>query len=240
MSRLGSNRMGEIRFLCAEALRPAMDPLIIQFQEAADQEVAVGYANVGTIADRLRKGEVADLAVVSPEQWEHLRQDGLLLPTVRAPLARIGIAVAVKAGAAKPDIGSIAALKQALLGARSIAIIDPAKGSPSGVRALKLFEQLGIATKLRSKIKLVEMSEDVFKVLASGEMDIGINQASEVAASPEVESAGALPSDVQQYTVFVVGIPTTGRHAAAAGKLVEFLLSPPAAALFNTKEIEVA
>lgn len=236
----GSTIVGEIKFLCAEALRPAIDPLIVHFQEGAGHEVAVSYANVGTIADRLRKGEVADLAVVSPEQWEYLRQEERLLPTMRFPLARIGIALAVRTGGAKPDVSSIVAFRQSLHSARSIVIIDPAKGSPSGVRAIKLFKQLGIATEIRPKKKLVAASEDVFKVLASGEAELGINQASEVSASPTVESAGPLPSEVRQYTLFVAGIPTIARQADAAEKLVEFLLSPIAAAEFKVREIDVA
>ena len=215
-----------------------MDPLITLFQEATGCDVAVAYGNIGTIADRLRKGEASDLAVVSPEQWDRLWQEKVLLPTVRAPLARIGIALAVRTGSLKPDVGSIMALKHFLLAARSIAIVDPAKGSPSGIRALKLFEQLGIEIELQPKKKLVEASEDVFKVLASGEAAVGINQASEVAASPDVESAGALSADVQLYTTFVAGIPTTAIQVEATKEFLEFLMSPGAVAVFKAKEIE--
>lgn len=199
----------------------------------------VGYANVGTITDRLRKGEVVDLAVVSPEQWGSLSQDKILRPTLRAPLAKIGIALAVRAGATKPDVSSITGLKQALLASGTIAIIDPAKGSPSGVRAIKLFELLGIVAEVQSRVKLVEASDEVFQALADGAADLGINQASEVAAHPQVDSAGRLPDAAQFYTEFVAGIPTTALQADGASKLVEFLMSPRSAALFKAKEIGV-
>ena len=234
-----ANRVNTTKFLCAEALRPAMDVLIPQFWRIRGYGVTVDYANVGVITERLRRGEVADLAIVSPEQWERLRQEDRLLPDVRASLAKIGIAVAVRAGVLKPNVSSISALKQALLEAHAIAIIDPAKGSPSGVRGLKLFDRLGIAAELRPKLKLVETSEDVFKVLATGEADLGINQASEVAASPYVESVGPLPVDAQLYTAFVAGVPRTALQADIAKRFVEFLMSPNAAAEFKAKEIEI-
>jgi molybdate transport system substrate-binding protein len=231
--------VGEIKFLCAEALRPAIEPLILQFQEVENYEVVVDYANVGTITDRLRKGEIVDLAVVSPEQWRRLSQETVLLPNKRAPLAHIGIALAVRAGARKPDVSSIASLKRALLDSHTIAIIDPAKGSPSGIRAIRLFELLGIAAEVQSRVKLVESSDEVFRVLTDGEADLGINQASEVAAHPKIDSAGRLPDAAQFHSEFVAGIPTTAPQADGASKLIEFLVSPRSAALFGTKEIGV-
>lgn len=231
--------MSELGFLCAEALRPAMEPLLIQFRKAECSEVFVDYANVGTITSRLRKGEEVDLAVVSPEQWQQLSQDKVLMSDKRAALAHIGIALALRRGTPRPEVGTIAALKRTLLECRSIAIVDPARGSPSGIRAIKLFDRLDIAMQAQARLKLVDASEKVFEALLDGEADLGINQASEVLAHPEIDSAGTLPEAVQFHTEFVAGIPVKATHPQGAAVLLEFLLSPRSAALFRSKGIGV-
>lgn len=231
--------MQEIRFLCAEALRPAIAPLVLQFSQTAGYAAIVEYANVGTIAGHLRAGKFGDLAVVSPEQWARLSQEGILTPALRAPLAHIGLALAVRKGAAKPDVSSASSLKQTLLASGTIAVIDPAMGSPSGIRALKLFERLDIVAEVQSRVKFVPGSDDVFRALVDGGADLGINQASEVFAHPLVEAVGRLPVAVQFYTEFVAGIPTVARQADGARRLVEFLVSPQSAALFVAKEIGI-
>jgi molybdate transport system substrate-binding protein len=231
--------MSEIRFFCAEALRPAMAPLLLRFRETGSSSVVVDYANVGTITSRLRKGEVADLAIVSPEQWQQLGEEKVLMPDRRTALAHIGIAVAIRRGTLKPDVETIATLKRALLGSRSIAIVDPARGSPSGVRAIKLFDRLGIAAEVRARVKLVDASEKVFEALVDGEADLGINQASEVLAHPLIDSAGTLPEAVRFHTEFVAGIPVNAVQPQEATRLVEFLLSAQSAALFQAKGIGV-
>jgi molybdate transport system substrate-binding protein len=104
-------------------------------------------ANAGTNTERLRKGDVADLAIVLPQQWETLRQEGKIDPAVRVGIGKVGLGAFVKKGAARPDISSVEAFKQALLNTRAVAVRDPSQRSPVGTYVIALFDRLGIATK---------------------------------------------------------------------------------------------
>src|SRR6185436_13951571 len=102
-----------------------------QFQQASGHTVKVTYAAPGENTERVRKGDPADVAIVSSEQWDGLQKDGKLAPGTRVIIARAGIALFVKKGAARPPIGSVDDVKRALMEASAIAVGDP-KQSPVG------------------------------------------------------------------------------------------------------------
>jgi molybdate transport system substrate-binding protein len=234
----GSARSAEIIFISASALRPAMDQLIADFQQSSGHKVTVSYANVGTITDRIRKGETADLSVTSPQQWDALQKEGKLTPDFRVQFARIGIAFAVKKGAAKPNLSSAEAVKRTLVSARAVAIADPAGGSAAGANALRLFERLGIATEMRLKTKVAADTDGAIEMLTKDDVDLVVSSANLIALSSAADLAGPLPADLQSFTVLIAGIPTTATQADAARALVNFLKSPAAAAAFKAKGIE--
>src|SRR5438876_4063507 len=105
----------EVRFLCADALESSMRELLPEFEKTTSHSVKLMLANAGTNAERVRKGDVADLAIVLPQQWETLRREGKIDPAVRVAIGKVGLGAFVKKGAARPDIGSVEALKHALL-----------------------------------------------------------------------------------------------------------------------------
>lgn len=130
-----------------------MQELIPEFQKASDHSVIVQYANLGTITERIRKGDEADLIIVSPQQWEGLQKDGKINSAPRVVIAKVGLGVFVKKGTAKPDIGSVEAFKRALLNARSIAVANPNQGSPEGAYLIPLFDRLGISGDIKIKVR---------------------------------------------------------------------------------------
>lgn len=234
----GAARSAEITFICASALRPAMDQLIADFERSSGHKVVVSYANVGTITDRIRKGEAADLSVTSPQQWDALQKEGKLQPDFRAPFARIGIAFAVKKKAVKPDLSSTEAVKSTLVNARAVAIADPSGGSAAGANALRLFEQLGIAAEMKAKTKVAADTGGAIELMLKGETDFVVSSANLIALSPLVDPAGSLPANLQSFTVLIAGIPMTAMQADAAKALVDFLKSTPAGSAFRAKGIE--
>ena len=130
----------------------------------------------------------------------------------------------VRAGAPKPDIGSVDALKRTLLAAKSIAV----SASASGVYlSNEMFPRLGIADQIKDKTKRVE-SERVASVVARGEAEIGFQQISELLPVPGVDLVGPLPPEVQVVTVFAAGIAARVKEPEAAGALIKFLASPTA------------
>jgi molybdate transport system substrate-binding protein len=146
----------------------------------------------------------------------------------RVDLARSGIGVAVRAGAARPDIGSVDAFKRTLRQARSIAH----SSSASGVYLESLLQRLGLAAELAPKIRKVE-GEPVGQVVARGEAEIGFQQVSELLPVAGIDYVGPLPAEIQETTVFAAGIPVGASNAEDARALVGFLTSPAAAAIIR-------
>jgi molybdate transport system substrate-binding protein len=229
-----SARAAEITCLCAGPLEPAIKEIIPEFAKQTGHNVKASFAPIGTLTERIRKGESSDLATVSPQQWDELQREGKLVASLRVVVARIGIGVFVKKGAAKPDISSFEALKHALLGARSIAVNRPDGGSAVGAYMPRLFERLGISTELKSKI----VTGRTLQLVTDGQAEIGLVQNSEILAEPSVELVGSLPAEVQNYTTFVAGIPTIAKEPAGAKVFAEFLISPMGITILRSKGLE--
>ena len=132
--------------------------------------------------------------------------------------------MAVRAGARKPDIGSVDALKRALLEAKSIAYSDSASGV---YLSTEMFQRLGIASQIAGRCKRIA-GEPVGAVVARGDAEIGFQQISELLPVPGIDYVGPLPPEVQKVTLFSAGVATGSTHPAAAGALIKFLASPAA------------
>jgi molybdate transport system substrate-binding protein len=143
-----ATRAAELTFFCPGALQSSAEELLPEFQRSTGHNVKAIFTTPGLTTRRVRNGEVADLAIVFPQQWEDLKSEGKLNPTVRVVIAKVGVGVFVKKGTAKPDISSVDAFKRALLNAKSIALADPAAGGAVGIYAPALMERLGISAEL--------------------------------------------------------------------------------------------
>jgi molybdate transport system substrate-binding protein len=227
-----------ITFLCAEALQSSMIELLPDFQSASGHTVSIAYANIGTNSERVRKGEPADAVVLSPQQWDDLKTAGKILPNVRSVIGRIGIGVFVRKGERHPDISSVEALKRTLSEVRTIAVRDPKQGSPVGARVLALFVRLGLHDQLMPKVILT--TDRPYEAVISGKAELGFSTMPEIAAAPNVDLVGSLPSEVQNFTTFIAAIPTNAKEVDAARQFVTFLFSPSAISVFRSKGIETA
>ena len=230
-------RAAEIKILSASALHPVIDALIPDFEKSSGHKVTVVYDTAGAVADRVLKGEVADIVTSSVPMIDRLQAQGKVVVGDRAIIAKVGVGAFVRKGAARPDISSADAFKRSMLAARSIAYPDPAGGGASGIYVASLLERLGIAAEMKPKTKLSTLAT-LYTSVASGEVEIGFNQVSEILAQPTVELAGPLPSAIQNYTQFAPGIVTGSSQADAARALVTFLASPPAQAVLKAKGFE--
>jgi molybdate transport system substrate-binding protein len=146
--------------------------------------------------------------------------------------------VAARAGAPKPDIGSLYAFKEALLRAKSVVYSDPAKGRLSGVVAGRAIERLGIADQMKGKTILVPGAQGA-EVGAKGEAELGITQASEIVPVDGVQLVGLLPGEFATMTVFAGGVGADSRSPEAAKAFLGFLTTPDAAAVFKAKGFEM-
>ena len=227
----------ELKLLSASALHPAIDALIPDFEKSSGYKVRVDYGTAGAVAERVLKGETADMILSSVQAVDRLETQGKVVAGNRIVIAKVGVGAFVRKGAAKPDIGSADAFKRAMLAARSIAYPDPAGGGASGIYVANLLERMGIAGDMKSKTRLSTL-DTLYTSVASGEVEIGFNQVSEILAQPTVELIAPLPSDIQNYTQFAPGIITGSNQTDAVKALVAFLSSPASRTVLKAKGFE--
>ena len=177
------------------------------------------------IPNRLARGEPADVVIMVGYALDDLIKQGKVIPGSRVELADSAIGMVVRAGAPKPDISTVAALKETLLHAKSVAYSD----SASGVYIQnELFKRLGLEDQVRPKATTVQKIP-VASVVANGDYELGFQQVSELLPVPGVTFVGKIPASVQSITRFAAGIPVGAQHPAEAKALLEYLASPEAA-----------
>ena len=230
-------KAAEIKLLSAVALQPGFIALIPDFEKSSGHNVTITYGTAGAVADRVQKGEAADVVISAGPLIDQLQAQGKVVAGSRINLTKVGVGVFVRKGAAKPDISSADAFKRSMLAARSIAYPDPAGGGASGIYVASLLERLGIAAEMKPKTKLSTL-KTLYASVASGDVEIGFNQLSENLVQPTVELAGPLPSPIQNYTQFAPGIVTGSGQTDAARALVTFLSSPAAQTVLKAKGFE--
>lgn len=225
--------MPQVKVMLSAAFKEAYLELVPQFERATGHRVESLWVPSVQMMSRLRGGETVDLVILSAASLEELRKAGLI--SERTDLARSGIGVAVKSGARKPDLSSGEAVKQAVLAAKGIAYST----GPSGIYLIKLFERMGIAERIKPKVKQVQ-GEPAGGVVARGEAEIAFQQVSELLPVPGIDFVGPLPADIQQITVFSAGLHVAAKQPDAARALVKFLTAPAAAPAIRKKGMEPA
>jgi molybdate transport system substrate-binding protein len=180
------------------------------------------------IPTRLARGATADVVIMDGTAADELGSKGLVRSDSKTVLARSLIGMVVRAGAAKPDIGSVEALRSTLLAAQSIAHSDSGSGT---YLSTTLFPKLGVADQIAGKTRKVRgppSGEPVASVVARGEAEIGFQQVSELIRVPGITFVGTIPAEVQPKTFFVGFLTNATRQPDAARELLRFLTSPEA------------
>ena len=228
----------QMKVLISGGFSGAYERLLPEFEQASGIKVTTGSgASQGdgpqTIGAQLARGERADVVILSREGLDGLVAAGRIAAGTDVDLATVGIGIAVRAGAAKPDIGTADAVKQALLKARVVAI--PA--STSGIWLVKeLFPKLGIAGMIN--VKVTPRGTGATAMVASGEADLGVLPVSEILHATGVDLVGVLPSDIQFIQTFSAAVVANAGEAEAGKRLIEFLTSPRAADAIRTAGLE--
>lgn len=221
--------LGDISVATSGTFTAALLELVPQLERVTNDKVVTAATSIGAGADsipnRLQRGETIDVVIASEAVIEQLIADGLIVADSRVDLVRSSIGIAVRAGAPKPDISSVDALRQTLLAAKSIAY----SGSVSGRYVSgELFARLGIAEQMAGKSRRIDR-ERVGAVVARGEAEIGFQQLSELLPIAGIDIVGPLPAEVQKVSVFSAGVVNASQRQDAARTLIRFLASPAAA-----------
>ncbi len=229
----------EITVVTSGAFTAACLELAPVYEHATHNKLLTEFGpSMGTtrnaIPIRLERGEAIDVVILSAPALDALIQQGKVRADSRIDLVRSYIGMAVKAGAPKPDISTVAALKQTLLAAKSVAYSD----SVSGVYlSTELFPKLGISDQMKAKSRMIE-ADPVGEAVARGEVEIGFQQISELRPVKGIDIVGPLPPGAQKITVFSAGIPTTSLNPEAGKLLIEWLASPAAYAAIRDSGLE--
>jgi molybdate transport system substrate-binding protein len=228
---------GDLNVLTAGAFKPALLDLAPAWQAASHDSLIISNDTAGGVAARVVRGEDADLVILPATEFDHLIAQGRIAAGSVVPIAKSGIGVAIKAGTPAPVIDSTESFRQAILAAPSIAYIDPSSGGSSGVYLTDLFARLGIAAQIKPKAVLVPGGL-VGSRVDDGEAQLGLQQISELLAVRGLSYVGPLPPELQHYTVYAGGIPTTARRPAAARALLTFLRGDAASRALNARGLE--
>jgi molybdate transport system substrate-binding protein len=224
----------EITVLCSNGLQAVVADLVPKFEAATRHKVAVTYTLAATIKQRIEGGEMFDVAFVTPAMMDDLIAKGKVSGNTRTTIARSGLALAVRAGAPRPDVGTVESFKRALLGAKSITYV---KEGASGVAFAALIQKLGIAEDLKSKTRLSTTGDEVSTAVVKGDVEFGVLPLSEVIPIKGAEPA-TFPADAQSYIVMVGGVSAASKQAGAAGDLIKYLTAPAALPVIKAKGME--
>lgn len=226
----GVARAAEIEVLTAGAIKPLLQQLAPAFERETGHRLKLQNDTAGALQRRVMGGEAFDLLVVTLPGLQALATAGKVDAASVQPVARVGIGIAVAAGAPRPEIGSVEAFKQTLLAARSVALIDPAAGGSSGIYLAQLFERLGIAAEMKAKAVLVPGGLTATRLL-DGQAELALQQITELHAVPGVQVLGPIPAELQNETVYAAGLSASTPRAEAARTLLAWLRGAKAQAL---------
>lgn len=227
----------EIRILSSNILRGVLQEITPQFERETACMLAITYGPPAQIKKSLMRGDQVDVVLLGAPGVEDLQREGLIVAESRVDIATNRIGIAVHAGEAKPDIGSVEAVKRLLLDARSIVYTDPAVGGRSGVHFAKVIDRLGIADQLKAKSILNDGGLSA-ELVARGKADVAVQFISEIVPVQGVQLVGPLPEELQDITVVAGAITKTALNPTPAKAFLDFLTSPSVAPAIRARGME--
>jgi molybdate transport system substrate-binding protein len=228
-------RAAEVKVLTSVALMGALNEVSLLFEQKTGNKLVIDFNLAVIQKKRLLDGDRADVIILTRSMMDDLAKQGKLIPDSLVNVAGTPVALAVRAGAPKPDISTVEAFKQTLLSAHSISYADPARGGLSGVVASRAIERLAIAEQMKSKTTLVPAGPQSPDLVAKGEVELGIAQASEIVPTAGTQLVGPLPAELGTLILFTCGVGAGTQSTDAARALIDFLSGPEAAPHFRSK-----
>lgn len=225
---------GEVRVVGSTGLNAVMADLVSQFEKSTGHKVILGTpALAADVAKRIEAGEAVDVAVVNPDFAQKLVASGKTKADSSVDFVRLGIGVAVKSGASKPNVATADALKQAVLSAKSVTYT---RGG-SGVHFESLLSRWGILDQIKGKAKQVSGGE-AMPLVAKGDVELGVDVIPQIVSVPGVDLVGPLPADLQNYVVLTAVVTSAAKEPTTAKAFVDFLKGSAAAAAMAAKGME--
>jgi molybdate transport system substrate-binding protein len=229
----------DIKVLSAGAVSPALKALIADYQKQGSNTVTVTFGNVGQIQDRLKAGVPVDVIILSKPALDDLAKARGLVAGTAKPLGHVGMGVAIKAGAPKPNIATPGSFKAALLATPSIAYSDPAGGGSSGIFFDKLIQKLGIADKIRAKAVLIRGGSAADQI-TQGKAAMAVQNSSELIGVPGIHYVGPFPAADQNFITYAAGVAVKSAEPNIALSFIRFITSRAASKDWREAGFETA
>ena len=230
--------MRELRVFSTIAVQPALEELAPQFEAANGVRLHVTWNTAPVLVKRLQGGETADVLILNRAGIDKMTREGRVRARSEVTLASSATAIAIKAGAVRPDISTPEALRRTLLAARAISYTDPAAGGASGIYFAKLLERLGIAEAVNAKTRFPPPAGLSGDFLLTGDADLAVQQVPELLQVRGIEIVGPLPGELHMVTVFVAGIEAQTPHSRVAAALIDFLRTDTAQDVFRAMGLD--
>ena len=225
-----------LKLISSMAARELLRELSDQYQAATGETVITEAGGGVDVAKRIAAGEVADVVVLSDTAIDKLIAEGKVLAGSRTDLVKSGVAIAVREGAARPDIASEDAVRRAVMAAKTLSFST----GPSGVYLEKLFARWGILDDVKPRIVVPPPGIPVGTLVAQGQADLGFQQLSELMNLVGITVLGPLPPAIQTMTIFAGGIVANGSDVTRARALLDFMNTPATAATKQRQGMEPA
>ena len=235
MSEATMGQAADITVLASNAVKTALEELGPKFETAGGHKITFSFKAAAELKGDIEKGAAVDVAILTAAAIDDLIKQGKLAAGGKTDVVGSSIGVAIRKGAAKPDISSSEAFKRTLLAAKSIGYVE--QGATGGYLQ-QVFAKLGVAEAVKAKLVLLPSTNPAAKAVGNGEAEIGMTQISEILPYATAELLGPLPAELQQVTVFTAGVGTASKQAAAAGAFIAYLKSPAAASVIKAKGLD--
>jgi molybdate transport system substrate-binding protein len=224
-------KAAELKVLAGGSIAGPLNELKAQFERDSGHKLTIHFDSTPNLIKAVTSDAPFDLGVVPVDVFKDAAAKARFVPGPTIDIARVGYGVAVRAGAAKPDISSPDALKQTLIKAQSIATLP---ASAAGAYVLSVFERLGIGEAMKAKIKAQATPAEIPQAVAKGDAELGVFLTN-VLIAPGVELAGSFPAELQQELLFTAAVAQASKEADAAKAFIAFLRSPAATAVIKAK-----
>jgi molybdate transport system substrate-binding protein len=221
----------ELQVIAGGAMTGPLRELAKQFESTSGHNLVFRFGTTPELIKLATTGGPFDLGVVPREVFKDAAAQAQFAPGPTTDIARVGLGVAVRSGASKPDISTPEALKQTLLKAQSIATIP---ASAAGAQVLRVFERLGIGEAMKAKTKVQSGPAQVVDAVAKGEAELGVFLVN-VLTTPGLDVIGPLPAELQQEIIFTAAPAAMTKQAEAARAFIGFLTSPISVAVIKAK-----
>ena len=226
-----------VHVLASNGVKAVIEDLQKQAEQTIKRPLMIEYDTSSVVKKRIEDGAVFDVAILTSDVIDDLAKAAKIDPGTRMEIARCGIGVGVRAGAAKPDIKTSAALKKTLLASKSVTY---AENGASRKYILQMFDKFGIADAMKAKIVSEQGSERSNARVADGSAEMILTLISEILPAPGVQLVGPLPNDVQHYVNFAVGTSKNSKNTDADKALTKFLSSPAVEGTLKAKGMQAA